>query len=315
MAISRKTKVFLAGHNGFLGSAIYDCLKKSGFNNIITFEKKDLNLFHVEDVLKKVCEEEPEIIINAAGTTGGVSFNQRYPATLSLENLLIQNSIFYASIKLPSSSRVIFFGSSCMYPRFSGHPMDEGSLFQGLLEPTSFSYSMAKLSGVSVAEAINKEFKKPSVTTIIPSGVYGPRDNFDLNKSHVVPALIKKFSMAKNKNIQEVTLHGDGSPVRQFIFVKDLAEFVIFCIDNKKATEGIFNIGNKEGISINNLAELIKREVKFKGKISWDTSESNGAPYKVLDTTKTSKLGWHPTTPFSDGIRETIKFCSSSILA
>ncbi|MDA9689848.1 NAD-dependent epimerase/dehydratase family protein [Betaproteobacteria bacterium] len=311
MGISRKTKIYLAGHRGFLGTAIYDCLKENDFENVITFTRKELDLSNTIDTLHKLSESEPEIILNAAGMTGGVIFNQKNPASLALQNLLLQNSIFFSATKIPSISRVIYFGSSCMYPRSQNTPMNEELLFRGQLEPTSFAYAMAKLSGVSVGEAINKELNNCSVTSIIPSGVYGPGDNFDLKSSHVVAALIKKFSIAKDENIPEVTLFGDGSPVRQFLFIKDLAKFIVYCLDNFQSSKGIFNVGNEKGVSIAELAQLIKNEVNYKGEVLWDTSKPNGAPYKVLDTGKCLNLGWSPSTSFPEGLRETVSFFSS----
>ena len=198
-----------------------------------------------------------------------------------------------------------------MYPSSHSIPMGESLLFEGQLEPSSFAYAMAKLSGVSVAEAINQESGSCSITTVIPSGVYGPGDNFDLNSCHVVAALVKKFSVAREKKIPNVTLYGDGSPVRQFLYIKDLANFVVYCLDNKIASKGIFNIGNDKGISISELAQLIKKIVNYEGDIIWDTSKPNGASYKVLDTEKCTRIGWSPSTPLVDGISETVQFFSS----
>lgn len=311
MGISRKTKIYLAGHRGFLGTAIYDCLKENDFENVITFTRKELDLSNAIDTLHKLSESQPEIILNAAGITGGVIFNQKNPASLALQNLLLQNSIFFSATKIPSISRVVYFGSSCMYPTSHNTPMNEELLFKGQLEPTSFAYAMAKLSGVSVGEAINKELNNCSVTSIIPSGLYGPGDNFDLKSSHVVSALINKFSIAKDENIPEVTLFGDGSPVRQFLFIKDLAKFIVYCLDNSQSSKGIFNVGNEKGVSIAELAQLIKTEVNYKGEVLWDTSKPNGASYKVLDTGKCLNLGWSPSTSFPEGLRETVSFFSS----
>ena len=308
MGISRKTKIFLAGHRGFLGSAIYNCLKENKFENIITWNREELDLGNQNDTLNKLVEKEPEIIINAAGMTGGVVFNQKKPALLSLHNLSVQNSIFLSATKVSGVSHVIYFGSSCMYPISYDIPMNENLLFEGQLEPTSFAYAMAKLSGVSVAEAINQESNNCTVTTIIPAGVYGPGDDFDLNSAHVIAALINKFSIAKEKNKPSVTLFGDGSPVRQFLFIEDLADFVVYCLDNKNTVKGIFNVGNEKGISISGLAQLTKKAVNYNGNILWDTSMPNGAPYKVLDTQKCEKIGWLPRTSLSDGLTKTVLF-------
>ena len=308
MGISRRTKIFLAGHRGFLGSAIYNCLKKNKFENISTWNRRELDLGNQNDTLNKLLENEPEVIINAAGMTGGVVFNKKNPAFLSLHNLLVQNSIFLSATKVPSVSHVIYFGSSCMYPLSHDSPMNEDLLFEGKLEPTSFAYAMAKLSGVSVAEAINQESDSVTVTTVIPSGVYGPGDDFNLNSAHVIGALIKKFSIAKENKKPSVTLFGDGSPVRQFLFVEDLADFVVHCLDNKNAVKGIFNVGNEEGISISGLAQLTKKAVNYNGNILWDSSMPNGAPYKVLDTQKCEKSGWLPHTGLLDGLTKTVHF-------
>ena len=247
MGISRKTKIFLAGHRGFLGSAIHNCLKENKFENIFTWNREELDLRNQNDTLNKLVENEPEIIINAAGMTGGVVFNQNNPAFLSLHNLLIQNSIFFSATKVPGVSHIIYFGSSCMYPISYERPMNEDLLFEGKLEPTSFAYAMAKLSGVSVAEAINQESNSCTVTTVIPSGVYGPGDDFNLKSAHVIAALINKFSVAKEKNKPSVTLFGDGSPVRQFLFVEDLADFVVYCLDNKKCSKRNIQRWKREG--------------------------------------------------------------------
>ena len=180
------------------------------------------------------------------------SFNQNNPAFLSLQNLLIQNSIFYSATKIPSVSHIIFLGSSCMYPRDNDGPMNEDLLFEGKLEPTSFAYSMAKLSGVSVAESINQQSCGCTVTTIIPSGVYGPGDDFNLKSAHVIAALIKKFSTSKKKNKPSVTLFGDGSPVRQFVFVNDVADFVVYCLDNKNAAKEFLTLETRKVFQLRN---------------------------------------------------------------
>ena len=312
MEISNSSKVLLAGHTGFLGGAIYECLKRNNYRNIITLTREEVDLSDNEGTLRLINERKPEVVINAAGLSGGVEFNQNNPATLALKNLLIQNSIFQAVTRVSSISRVVYIGSSCMYPRFNNKPMDESFLFSGKLEETSFAYSMAKLSGVSVAQSINNQMTDCSVMTVIPSGVYGPGDNFDPRSSHVVAALIRKFYNAKKNDLNEVVLYGDGSPVRQFIYVKDVADFIVFSLTNRQASKEIFNIGDKFGISISDLAELIKEEVKYKGQIRWDTSKPNGAPYKVLSTIKSEKLGWFPSTPFAEGLKETVQFFSSS---
>ena len=195
-----------------------------------------------------------------------------------------------------------------MYPISYERPMNEDLLFEGKLEPTSFAYAMAKLSGVSVAEAINQESNSCTVTTVIPSGVYGPGDDFNLKSAHVIAALINKFSVAKEKNKPSVTLFGDGSPVRQFLFVEDLADFVVYCLDNKNAAKGIFNVGNEKGISISGLAQLIQKAVNYTGNVLWDSSMPNGAPYKVLDTQKCEKIGWLPRTSLLDGLIKTVHF-------
>ena len=198
MAISSSTRIFLAGHRGFIGSAVFEHLKKNGFYEIITLPREDLDLCNSEDtasVFEK--REQPEIVINAAGRSGGVTYNKKHPASLSLHNLMIQNSLFSAALNVGSVSRMIYFGSSCMYSRSSEFPMKENTLFKGELEETSLAYAMAKLSGISLTEAINKEFNRPKVTALIPSGVYGPGDDFDPTSSHVVAALIRKFVEAK----------------------------------------------------------------------------------------------------------------------
>jgi GDP-L-fucose synthase len=311
MGISKQSRIFLAGHSGFLGTAIHQCLKRKQYDNVITFSRNDLDLIDLGLVFRRISEAAPEVIINAAGRTGGVLYNQQNPLTMSLENLLVQNSIFYAATKIPSVSHIIFLGSSCMYPRNNDGPMDESFLFKGMLEPTSFSYSMAKLSGASVSESINKQSCGCTATTIIPSGVYGPGDDFDPSSSHVVAALINKFATAKNTRAEEVTLFGDGSPVRQFVYVNDVADFIVYCLENSHLVKGIFNVGNKESFSIKELADTVKKELNYKGKINWDSSKPNGAPYKVLDLQKSLEVGWSAPTSFLNGLREAIKFFNS----
>ena len=246
----------------------------------------------VKETASVLKREQPEIVINAAGMSGGVIYNKEHPASLSLNNLMIQNSLFSAALNVGSVSRLIYFGSSCMYSRNSDFPMNENTLFKGELEETSFAYAMAKLSGISLTEAINKEFNRPKVTALIPSGVYGPGDDFDPNSSHVVAALIRKFVEAKNQNLDEVTLYGDGTPVRQFIYVKDLADFVVFCLSRSDEVPGVFNVGNLVSLTIKDLAEMILELLNCDIRILWDRSKPNGAPYKVLDTTKSSLIGW-----------------------
>ena len=308
MAISSSTPIFLAGHRGFIGSAVFEHLKKNGFDKIITVPREDLDLCNCEETVSILKREQPEIVINAAGKSGGVTYNKEHPASLSLHNLMIQNSLFSAVLNVESVSRVIYFGSSCMYSRNSAFPMSENTLFKGELEETSFAYAMAKLSGISLTEAINKEFKRPRVTALIPSGVYGPGDDFNPNSSHVVAALIRKFVEAKKQNLDEVTLYGDGTPVRQFLYVKDLADFVLFCLKRNTEVPGVFNVGDLLSVTIKDLAEMILDLLNYNMRILWDKSKPNGAPYKVLDTTKSSLLGWSPETSLKNGLKETIDF-------
>ena len=308
MAISSSTPIFLAGHRGFIGSAVFEHLKKNGFDKIITVPREDLDLCNCEETVSILKREQPEIVINAAGKSGGVTYNKEHPASLSLHNLMIQNSLFSAVLNVESVSRVIYFGSSCMYSRNSAFPMSENTLFKGELEETSFAYAMAKLSGISLTEAINKEFNRPRVTALIPSGVYGPGDDFNPNSSHVVAALIRKFVEAKKQNLDEVTLYGDGTPVRQFLYVKDLADFVLFCLKRNTEVPGVFNVGDLLSVTIKDLAEMILDLLNYNMRILWDKSKPNGAPYKVLDTTKSSLLGWSPETSLKNGLKETIDF-------
>lgn len=302
--MKKTAKIYVAGHNGLVGSAIVRQLEAGGYTNIITRTRDELDLLKQDAVSDFFKSEKPEYIFLAAAKVGGIMANKTYPADFIHENLVLQNNVIYNS-HLQGVKKLLFLGSSCIYPKMAPQPIKEEYLLSGLLEPSNDAYAIAKIAGIKMCQAYNAQYGDNFIS-VMPTNLYGENDNFDLETSHVLPALIRRFHEAKESNTHQVELWGSGSPRREFLYVNDLAEASIFLMKNYNESE-IVNIGTGEDITIKELAETIKDIVGYTGSISWDSSKPDGTPRKLLDISKLHKLGWHHTTELRQGIEHTYK--------
>lgn len=299
------SKIFVAGSNGMVGSAIIRELEKKGYYNIVVRSSKDLDLRNQQAVISFFEKEKPEYVFLAAAKVGGIHANNEYPAEFLYENMMIQNNVIHTS-HLFKVKKLLFLGSSCIYPKFSSQPIKEEYLLTGELEPTNEAYAIAKIAGVEMCKFYNKQYGCNFVSAM-PTNLYGINDNFDLSNSHVLPALLRKFIEAKNNNNTSVTIWGTGSPKREFLFVDDLAEACLFLMLNYNSNETI-NVGTGVDISIKQLAETIKEITNYNGELIFDDSKPNGTPRKLLDVSKINNLGWKHSTKIKDGIKETLNW-------
>lgn len=306
--MEKHSKIYVAGHNGMLGSAIVRTLKNQGFENIIVKEKAILNLIEKSDVKHFFEQEKPEYVFLAAAKVGGINANMKNPATFLFDNLEIQNNVIHQAY-LNNVKKVCFVGSSCIYPKQSPQPIKEEYLLTGPLEPTNEGYALAKISGLKLMEFYDKQYEFKSVNPM-PCNLYGPNDSFDLEHSHVLSALVKKFVDAKDANAKEVILWGTGIARREFMHVNDAAEACVFLMQNHHDSSHI-NVGWGKDISIKELAALIIEKTEYKGQIIWDNSKPDGMLKKCLDTTKISETGFIPKISLSSGIDEMISIYKS----
>ena len=303
--LSKDLKIFIAGHNGMVGSATWNLLKSEGYNNLIGVSSKDLDLRNQNLVEEYISDHNPNIIIDAAAKVGGILANNNHPYEFLMDNLLIQNNLIYSSHK-NNIDKFIFLGSSCIYPKFAKQPLKEEYLLTDSLEKTNQWYALAKISGVKLIEALNQQYNRKYVS-LMPTNLYGPNDNFDLETSHVLPAMINKFHIAKINNHKCVKLWGSGSPFREFLHVDDLALAILFILKNEIVSD-IYNIGSNEEIKIDGLAKLISKIVGFDGDIIWDKTKPDGTPRKILDSSKINSLGWYSKISLTNGIKSTYKW-------
>ena len=295
-------KIYIAGHRGMVGSAVWRALEAKGYHNLIGKTSQELDLRNQEAVNQFVIEQRPDVIIDAAAKVGGILANNDYPYPFIMENLQIQNNLIDAAHK-NDVRKFIFLGSSCIYPKLAPQPLKEDYLLTNSLEPTNEWYAIAKIAGVKACEAIRKQFKKDFVS-LMPTNLYGPFDNFDLKSSHVLPAMLRKFHEASQNNDAPVTLWGSGQPMREFLHVDDLAQAVLFALENV-LPEYLYNVGTGTDVSIKNLAKIIQVTTGHKGDIIWDASKPDGTPKKWMDSSKMHALGWQPTYSLSQGIMQT----------
>lgn len=299
-----------------VGSAIWRALEAKGFTNLIGRTSSELDLRNQQAVSDFFQAEKPEVVIDAAARVGGILANNEYPYQFLMENMQIQNNLIEASLKA-DVSKFIFLGSSCIYPKLAPQPLKEEYLLTGPLEPTNEWYAVAKITGVKACEAIRKQFGKDYIS-LMPTNLYGPYDNFDLKTSHVLPAMIRKFHDAKQLAVVSdqfavkseqlpVTLWGSGTPMREFLYVEDLAEAVVFAFENQ-FTDNLYNVGTGEDLTIRELAEMIQKIVGHTGKIIWDSSKPDGTPRKLMDVSKMTSAGWKAKTSLEDGIRKTYEW-------
>ncbi len=300
--MQKDIKIYIAGHNGMVGSAIWRNLKAKEYTNIIGKTSRELDLRDQKAVNDFFLTEKPEIVIDAAARVGGILANNDFPYQFLMENMQIQNNLLDASLKA-NVKKFIFLGSSCIYPRLAPQPLKEEYLLTDSLEPTNEWYAIAKITGVKACEAIRKQFNK-DYFSLMPTNLYGPFDNFDLQTSHVLPAMIRKFHEAKLNGNTPVTLWGSGMPKREFLHVEDLADAVVYSIENK-LEDNLFNVGTGVDLSIKELAEIIQQTIGHTGEIIWDETKPDGTPRKLMDVSKLSNAGWNAKIKLEDGIRQT----------
>lgn len=303
--MNKHTKIYIAGHKGMAGSAIWSKLLEAGYTNLLGRTSKELDLRDPLSTNRFFEEESPEVVILAAAKVGGIWANNTYPYEFLMHNLQIQNNVIDAAHNY-GVQKFIFLGSSCIYPKFCAQPIKEEYLLTGSLEPTNESYAIAKIAGLKACEALRRQFNKDFVS-LMPTNLYGEWDNFDLNSSHVIPAMIRKFHEAKLNNQASVTLWGTGTPMREFMYVKDLASAVCFALENNLG-EPVYNVGMGKDLSIKDLALLIQKVTGHQGEILWVTSKPDGTPRKLLDTQKLNALGWKAQTELEEGIKKTYKW-------
>lgn len=295
-------RIYIAGHKGMVGSAVWKALDKNGYKNLIGKSSDELDLRNQQEVNDFLKKETPDIIINTAARVGGILANNDFPYKFLMENMQIQNNLIDGALNI-GVDRFIFLGSSCIYPKFAPQPLKEHYLLTDSLEPTNEWYAIAKIAGIKACQAIKQQFNKDYIS-LMPTNLYGSHDNFDLTSSHVLPAMIRKFHEAKENNHSPVILWGTGSPMREFLFVDDLADAVLFTIENK-LSEHLYNIGTGKDIMIKELAEIIQKIIGHKGKIIWDTSKPDGTPRKLMDISKMESIGWTYSTDLNEGIKKT----------
>jgi GDP-L-fucose synthase len=296
------TKIYIAGHRGMVGSAVWRALEKKGYSNLIGRTSKELDLKNQQAVLDFLQKEKPVAIIDAAARVGGILANNDFPYQFLMENMQIQNSLIDSALKA-GIDKFVFLGSSCIYPKFAPQPLKEAYLLTDSLEPTNEWYAIAKITGVKLCQAIRKQFKKDYVS-LMPTNLYGHFDNFDLQTSHVLPAMLRKFHEAKENNNADVVLWGSGAPMREFLFVDDMAEAVVYALENE-LPEYLYNVGSGKDITIKELAETIQKVTGHQGTIVWDASKPDGTPRKLMDVSKMKDIGWQYSTELKEGIELT----------
>src|SRR5436189_2594226 len=297
--MDKSDKIFVAGHGGMVGSALVRRLEAEGFNNLLKPDRSQLDLMDDSPVLKFFLEERPVIVILAAAKVGGIKANNDYPVEFLLDNLRIQNNVIRSAYQT-GVRKLVFLGSSCIYPKFAPQPIPETALLSGPLEPTNEPYAIAKIAGIKLCQAFAREYGANFIS-VMPTNLYGPGDNFDLETSHALAALLRKAHEAKMSGAGEIIVWGTGEPRREFLHVDDLAAAVLFLLEKYDSPE-IINVGCGEDISIRELAELICDVVGFRGELKWDRSKPNGTPRKLLDVSKIKNLGWQPTISLRDGV-------------
>lgn len=298
--MEKDLKIYVAGHRGMVGSAIVRKLTSLGYTNLLTKTSAELDLRNQQQVFDFFDLEKPEYVFLAAAKVGGIVANNTYRADFLYENLAIQNNIIHASY-LNKVKKLMFLGSSCIYPTLAPQPLKESYLLSGYLEPTNEPYAIAKIAGIKMCEAYRAQYGCKFIS-VMPTNLYGTNDNYDLVNSHVLPAMIRKFHEAKGKESPEMTLWGTGLPMREFLHADDLAEACLFLMENYDES-GLVNIGTGEDVTINHLAAIVKQIIGYQGEIVWDPSKPDGTPRKLMDVSKLHALGWHHKIALEDGIK------------
>jgi GDP-L-fucose synthase len=302
--MNKDSKIFVAGHNGMVGSAIVRKLKELGYTKIVTKSRKELDLTNQFQVNHFFHFERPEYVFLAAAKVGGIKANDDFRADFIYENIMIQSNIIKASHS-NGVKKLLFLGSTCIYPKHCPQPIKEEYLLTGLLEPTNDAYAIAKISGVKMCQSFNKQYGDNFIS-VMPTNLYGPNDNYDLNNSHVLPAMIRKFHEAKVEEKDIVEIWGTGTPMREFLYVDDLADACVYLMNNYNSSE-IVNIGTGEDLTIKDLAHLVKEVVGFNGDIYFNTDKPDGTPKKLSDVSKLKEIGWSYKTTLREGLEKTYK--------
>ena len=298
--MNKNSKIYVAGHRGMVGSAIVRELERQGYTNIITRTHIELDLTRQEVVEKFFFEERPEYVFLAAAKVGGIVANQTAPADFMYENMIMEMNVIHSAWQ-SGCKKLEFLGSSCIYPRMAPQPIKESYLLTSELEKTNEAYALAKISGLKYCEYLNKQYNADFIS-VMPTNLYGPNDNYHPTHSHVLPALIRRFHEAKEAGLNEVTCWGDGTPLREFLYVDDLANLCVFLMNNYSGDETV-NAGTGKEVSIKELTELVAKVVGYEGTILWDNTKPNGTPRKLLDVSKSAALGWHYSIELEEGIR------------
>src|SRR3989344_537492 len=308
--MEKNSKIYVAGHTGLVGSAIVRELERQGYENIVIKTREELDLTQQRRVENFFEKERPEYVFLAAAKVGGILANDKYSADFIRDNLAIETNVIDSAYK-NDVKKMLFLGSSCVYPKNSPQPIKEEYLLTGELEVTNKAYAVAKIAGIIMCQSYNKQYGTNFIS-VMPTNLYGENDNFDLESSHVIPAMIRKFNDAKRNNAREVMLWGTGSPKREFLYVDDLANACVFLMNNYDSGD-IINIGMGKDISILELAKMVKEIVGYEGSIVWDSSKPDGTPRKLLDISKIKSLGWSPKVSLADGIKKTYVWYKNNI--
>lgn len=303
--MEKEAKIFVAGHQGLVGSAIVRALKKQGYTNFVLKTRQELDLCDYAAVNNFYAEENPDYVFVAAAKVGGILANSTYPAQFIQENMAIQSNLIHGAYKA-KVKKLLFLGSSCIYPKHCPQPILEEYLLTGPLEPSNEWYAIAKIAGLKLCQAYQKQYGARFIS-LMPTNLYGPCDNYDLQNSHVLPALIRKFIEAKKDNKQEIVIWGTGTPKREFLYVDDLAEAAIFAMDHYEGSQWL-NVGTGEDVTIKEVASLVAELVGYQGELVFDTSKPDGTPRKVLDVTKINELGWRAKTSLNEGLQQAISW-------
>ena len=298
--MKKDSKIFVAGHRGMVGSAIARQLRKEGYENIITRTHSELDLTSQRDVESFFETEKPEYVFLAAAKVGGIGANTAHPADFMWQNMMIEMNVIHSSWK-NDVKKLLFLGSSCIYPKMAPQPMKEDCLLTSSLEPTNEAYALAKISGLKYCEYLNRQYGTDYIS-VMPTNLYGPGDNYHPENSHVLPAFIRRFHEAKTSGVEKVVCWGDGSPLREFLYVDDLAKLCVKLMNEYSGNETV-NAGSGKELTIKQLAETVAEVVGYEGRIEWDSSKPNGTPRKLLDVSKAASLGWQYTTELPEGIR------------
>lgn len=303
--LDKSAKIYVAGHRGLVGSAVVRKLQSLGYANLLLRTHSDLDLTNQSAVDAFFATEKPHYVILSAAKVGGIHANNTYPADFITINLQIQTNVITSSFS-HGVKKILFLGSSCIYPKFAPQPIKESALLTGPLEPTNEWYAVAKIAGIKMCQAYRLQFNFDAISAM-PTNLYGPNDNFHPENSHVLPALLRRFHEAKLRGDEKVVVWGTGTPLREFLHVDDLADAVVFLLDNYSGLEHV-NVGSGKEVSIKELAELVKEVVGFKGELVWDSSKPDGTPRKLMDNSKIESLGWQPRISLRDGLVDTYKW-------